>query len=390
MTTELVNVLSPINIAFIKYWGKREGGEDLILPTNDSFSITLSTGKFRTHTSVLISDKIEEDELWLNGEKRPVETDKRLVSVLQNVRNTADPARAGLKVLMVSKNNFPTAAGMASSAAGLCALACALQKAFKATIDPSVLARLGSGSACRSVYGGFVKWFKGENPDGSDCLAKQFVDHAHWPEMNVLCAVVKAAEKAISSTKGMQLSVQTSPMMKDRIDKIVPARMADVSEAVQAKDFERFANITMADSDDLQAVCRTTVPTIVYATDDSFTLIKIARQYNAVKGKACLGYTFDAGANCFMFTLDETLVEVVALLLHYFPTADGELILEKKGLAEAVRAYALPEEFKAFELPGHAPHSLTFLLQSPVGQGVTETDDTLIDIGEALAKASGV
>ena len=76
-----ITVYAPINIAFIKYWGKREGGEQLILPTNDSFSITLSTNMFRSKTSVVLSDKVEEDTLWLNGQKVDVQASPRLALV---------------------------------------------------------------------------------------------------------------------------------------------------------------------------------------------------------------------------------------------------------------------------------------------------------------------
>jgi diphosphomevalonate decarboxylase len=376
-----VTVLAPINIAFIKYWGKREGGEELILPTNDSFSITLSTEPFRSKTTVVLSDKLTEDTLWLNGEKTNI-MNPRLQNVLQTVRQTCPPERAALKALIVSNNNFPTAAGMASSASGYCALSCALVEVFQSTADKSLLARIGSGSACRSAYGGFVKWLQGTQPDGSDCIAEQYAPHSHWPEMNVLCAVVKGEKKDVSSTAGMQVSLKTSPMMKTRIEEIVPQRMIAVSEAIKNRDFDSFAEITMLDSDDLQAVCRTSEPPIVYATEDSFAMIKLVHAFNKAKGKRVLAYTFDAGANCFMFTLESDLAEVIAMLLHHFPTSAERCCFNRPELLHKALEFNLDDSCK--NLLGDFPKKeLTYLLQSPVGSGpsvVTAAGEELIDL----------
>lgn len=374
MADTLVTVVAPINIAFIKYWGKREGGEKLILPTNDSFSITLSTNPFRSKTSVLLSHQREEDEVWLNGKKVDISATPRIQSVLKEVRAVCPSELQSAKVYVVSENNFPTAAGMASSASGYCALAAALVKAFKAPLDVSYLARIGSGSACRSAYGGFVKWHKGEKADGTDCVAKQFVDENFWPEVQVMCAVLKAAKKDVSSTAGMQDSLKTSPMMAERIKTVVPSRMAAVSEAIKRRDFHEFASITMADSDDLQEICRTTVPKIQYATEDSYAMIRLIRAFNEKKGKNIVAYTFDAGANCFMFTLKKDLPEVVAMLLSHFPSSFDNFYFNDQALLQECKTAKVKPEFT--NLIDYPKHSFEMLLQSPVGTGVTYLDDS--------------
>ena len=369
-----VTVEAPINIAFIKYWGKREGGEKLILPTNDSFSLTLSTKPFRSKTSVVLRSDLSEDELWLNGAKSNIQETPRIQSVLKCIRENCPAEVKHLKAYIVSENNFPTAAGMASSASGYCALSAALVKAYSATVDVSMLARLGSGSACRSAYGGFVIWHKGEKADGTDCLATQFVNEQYWPEVQVMCAVLKGAKKDVSSTAGMQQSLRTSPMMKDRIATIVPERMAAVKAAIQRRDFDTFAEIAMADSDDLQEVCRTTEPRIQYATEDSYAMIRLIRAFNAKKGHNVVAYTFDAGANCFMFTLKKDLPEVVAMLRAHFPTPWEQMFFHDAALLEECKKFAPPAEDEG--LIDYPKKPFEMLLQSPVGQGVVYLDDS--------------
>ncbi|KAK7199260.1 mevalonate-diphosphate decarboxylase [Novymonas esmeraldas] len=369
-----VTVEAPINIAFIKYWGKREGGEKLILPTNDSFSITLSTKPFRSKTSVELRSDAAEDELWLNGKKSNIQETPRIQSVLACIRGSCPSELKDLKAYIVSENNFPTAAGMASSASGYCALAAALVKAYSATVDVSMLARLGSGSACRSAYGGFVIWHKGEAADGTDCIATQFASETHWPEMQVMCAVLKGEKKDVSSTSGMQQSLKTSPMMAERIATVVPSRMGAVKDAIQQRNFDAFAAIAMTDSDDLQEICRTTEPRIQYATEDSYAMIRLIRAFNAAKGHNVLAYTFDAGANCFMFTLKKDMPEVVAMLRAHFPTAWESMFFHDAALLAECKAYELPTSLGG--LIDYPKKPFEMLLQSPVGQGVVHLDDS--------------
>eukprot|EP01062_Namystynia_karyoxenos_P022398 TRINITY_DN18586_c0_g1_i1.p1 TRINITY_DN18586_c0_g1~~TRINITY_DN18586_c0_g1_i1.p1 ORF type:complete len:415 (+),score=169.57 TRINITY_DN18586_c0_g1_i1:94-1245(+) len=363
----VVTVVSPINIAFIKYWGKTD--EELIIPTNDSFSITLSTNRFRTKTSILTGPEQERDELFLNGKRVDFGSSGRLFNVLKAVRETLPPEKRELKVRVVSENNFPTAAGMASSAAGLSALAFGLCELFRSTANVSCLARIGSGSACRSVLGGFVKWHRGgERSDGADSVAEQFVDERYWPEMQVLCLVVKAEVKDTPSTQGMRRSVQTSPLMEERIAKRVPDRMERVSEAVKRRDFPAFAQITMDDFHDFRDVCKTTKPPINYWTARSDAIIELVKAYNGHHGAIKVAYTYDAGANAFIFTLRDELPNLLAYFLHYFPTPAERLFLEDEALHAKAQECAVPEGLRAV-LPGHSPSPLELVLHSPVGEG---------------------
>lgn len=94
------------------------------------------------------------------------------------------------KLHICSKNNFPTAAGLASSAAGYACLSAALAKLYNFNGDISAIARSGSGSACRSVFGGFVRWYMGSDSTGADSIARQIAQASHWPEMRIIILVV--------------------------------------------------------------------------------------------------------------------------------------------------------------------------------------------------------
>ena len=145
-----VTVSSPTNIAVIKYWGKRDS--KLNLPINSSVSVTINQADLRTVTTVTASEAFKKDRLWLNAEEEEIESNERVQKVFAMVRARSNKWE-GMKVQVVSVNNFPTAAGLASSAAGYAALSFALSKLYGLEDhyegDLSTIARVGSGSACR-------------------------------------------------------------------------------------------------------------------------------------------------------------------------------------------------------------------------------------------------
>uniref|UniRef100_A0A7C9E293 diphosphomevalonate decarboxylase n=2 Tax=Opuntia streptacantha TaxID=393608 RepID=A0A7C9E293_OPUST len=170
----LVTAQTPTNIAVIKYWGKRD--ETLILPVNDSISVTLDPNHLCTTTTVAVSPAFDRDRMWLNGKEISL-AGGRYQNCLREIRKRATDVEdkgngiriakndwENLHVHIASYNNFPTAAGLASSAAGFACLVFALAKLMNVREDEgqlSSIARQGSGSACRSLYGGFVKWIMG-------------------------------------------------------------------------------------------------------------------------------------------------------------------------------------------------------------------------------------
>lgn len=200
-----ITAVSPVNIALVKYWGKAH--EEYIIPINSSLSLTLSTDDLCSTTTVILSADITENVIVLNGESE--DFSKRMVRMLTLVKDSISEEGAKaydstknevvtipksellkMNVSIDSTNNFPTASGVASSSSGLSCLALCLCKLYGSTFgmdDISIIARLGSGSACRSIFGGFVIWDKGfvDDVEEGDKKSKaiQHAPETHWDEL---------------------------------------------------------------------------------------------------------------------------------------------------------------------------------------------------------------
>lgn len=243
------------------------------------------------------------------------------------------PEKLDWKLQIVSENNFPTAAGLASSAAGYSCLVYTLATLYglQNDIELSSLARMGSGSACRSIYGGFVQWQRGEAADGHDSIAVQLAPANHWPELELLILVVNDARKKTSSTSGMSRSVATSPLLKHRTTVVVPQRIGEMKAAIAEKNFNKFAELSMQDSNQFHSVCLDTFPPCVYLNDVSHAVINAVHSYNAAWSGVDMtvtkaGYTFDAGPNACILILKENVPHFVDFLKKVFPSsaADSE------------------------------------------------------------------
>ncbi|ETV89209.1 diphosphomevalonate decarboxylase, variant [Aphanomyces astaci] len=327
-----VTCSTPTNIAVIKYWGKDNVA--LNTPLNSSVSVTLNQDQLKTVTSVLASKDFPADRIWLNGAEQNIQN-KRIQVVLKEVRRLATSnavdahgraiAKADwdlYKLHIVSINTFPTAAGLASSAAGYACLVAALVELYAAEEEYegqfSAIARQGSGSACRSLHGGFVRWDKGVKADGTDSLAIQIADDKHWPELEAIICVVNDKEKDTSSTDGMNTSKDTSELLGFRAREVVHKRLAAIEAAYKAKDFETFGKITMMDSNQFHATCLDTYPPIFYLNEISRSIIHLVHKYNHHAGAIQAAYTFDAGPNAVIFVEKKHTKDVLALLSHYF------------------------------------------------------------------------
>lgn len=338
----IASTTAPVNIAVVKYWGKRD--LKLNLPTNSSLSVTLSQDDLRTHTTASCSSGFDEpDSLLLNSSPQDIQT-PRTQACLQALRSwrreleASDPSLSPLSkypLRIVSENNFPTAAGLASSAAGFAALVRAVANLYdlpQTATELSRIARQGSGSACRSLFGGYVAWRMGAQADGSDSMADEIAPAAHWPEMRALILVVSAEKKAVGSTVGMQATVATSSLFKMRAEQVVPARMREMEEAIRARNFPTFARLTMQESNNFHATCLDTHPPIFYLNDVSRAAIKVVEAINAAAaGPAGEGpiaaYTFDAGPNA---------------VIYYLASNEDRVVGAFKGILNKVTSWKTP------------------------------------------------
>ncbi|KAK1848448.1 diphosphomevalonate decarboxylase [Colletotrichum chrysophilum] len=370
---------APVNIAVVKYWGKRDA--KLNLPTNSSLSVTLSQADLRTLTTASCSASYTDgDSLILNGESSDVSgartqacfRELRARRAALEAQNTSLPKLSTYPLKIVTENNFPTAAGLASSAAGFAALVRAIADLYELPDSPSELslvARQGSGSACRSLFGGYVAWRMGEQADGSDSKADLVAEASHWPEMRALILVVSAAKKGVSSTSGMQQTVATSGLFKQRVAEVVPKHMAEMEDAIARRDFAQFAEVTMKDSNSFHSSCSDTYPPIFYMNDVSRAAIRAVEQINAAAGKTVAAYTFDAGPNAVIYYLEENAATVVGAFTPVLSAVTGW----KDGASSLQSPVTLDET-----VAGIIKGGVSRVIQTGVGEGPIKSDIYLV------------
>ena len=281
------------NLAFIKYWGNRDN--TLRLPSNGSISMNLD-GLY-TRTTVSFQPSLPYDELIINGHEVMGHGLDRISYILDIIRGMADIHE---RAEVMSENNFPSGAGIASSASAFAALALAGSQAAGLNLSErelSRLARRGSGSAARSIPGGFVEWRVGTSDE--DSCAYSIAPGDYWNLVDLI-AVVSASHKKTGSTEGHAIA-PTSPLQA--------ARVADASrrldlcrDAIQKRDFSSFASIVEHDSDMMHAVMMTSTPALHYWKPASVSVMRAVRAWRLDGLPAC--YTVDAGANVHVITLE--------------------------------------------------------------------------------------
>ena len=277
------------NIALIKYWGKRD--EKLFLPTNSSLSITLD--RFYTVTTVEFSESFTGDRFYLNGEKMNDKETQKVSRFLDLVRGLAGK---NIYATVDSINHVPTAAGFASSASGYCALAGAACKALGLEVSEKELSRIarqGSGSASRSVYGGFVEWQMGEKEDGSDSHAVPILPPDAW-DLSILSVVLNTKKKKISSREGMKRTVETS-CFYDGWLKTVPVDLKEAKEAIADRDFTKLGQVLERNALKMHATTLGANPPFLYW--ESATLDVMDAVYELREQGIEAYFTIDAGPN---------------------------------------------------------------------------------------------
>ncbi|CDK26220.1 unnamed protein product [Kuraishia capsulata CBS 1993] len=387
MTSQIYHASStaPVNIATLKYWGKRD--KTLNLPTNSSISVTLAQEDLRTLTTAAAGPDFKEDTLWLNGEPHSIDNPrtKNCLADLRAYRKELESGDSSLpplsewKLHLVSENNFPTAAGLASSAAGFAALVSAIAKLYQlpqSASELSKIARKGSGSACRSLFGGYVAWEMGLKEDGSDSKAVEVAPKSHWPDIKACILVVSDDKKDVPSTSGMQLTVATSELFAERIGTVVPKRFKEMSEAIKKRDFAAFAEMTMKDSNSFHAVCLDSYPPIFYLNDTSKRIIKLIHVLNETEGEIIAAYTFDAGPNAVIYYQEKDEAKVLGLLQYAFAKVPG---WKNTG-------YQISAKFPAEIIGEDWYKGVSRIIQTQVGDGPLDTEECLIDTATGLPK----
>ncbi len=320
----------PSNIAFIKYWGKRD--EKAQWPTNNSLSMTLSNARTETKAALISGS---EHEIWVaKTPGGPLERvydgkAKRHLDFLSQELNSKQCLR------IESRNTFPTGAGIASSASGLGALTLAAISALtnQASFDGletagfprqrlAALARLGSGSATRSFFPGFVAWDAGDEPNRQ--VVSQVVSPEDWLLADLIVVVAKE-EKTISSTEGHR-SAWTSPLFLPRLAGL-KERFQHVEDSLKNRDLTRLGEAIEAEALEMHAVMMTSTPPIHYLTKESFAFITWLRQMRS-KGLPAY-FTIDAGPNIHVITELKHSDLVKTAIFEAFP--HSEIIVDHVG-----------------------------------------------------------
>ncbi|MEE9386537.1 MAG: diphosphomevalonate decarboxylase [Nannocystaceae bacterium] len=297
------------NIALVKYWGKREGAPDQNLPAVGSLSLTLA--ELYTVTTVAPGAA---DQFELDGAPQAGERSAKVFRHLDRVWKTRGRTTVRPPCRVSSTNHVPTAAGLASSASGFAALTLAASAAFGVDGDRSVLstlARRGSGSAARSLWGGFVRLERGSRADGSDCVARPLFAASHW-DLRLVVARAAQGAKAVGSTAGMNRCRDTSPYYRAWVE-TAEADLALAERALAARDFSRLGEVMEHSCFKMHACMLASVPPLVYWNPTTLALVQAVSQARA---RGLLGYiTSDAGPHIKILcrTADAPALRQVAL-----------------------------------------------------------------------------
>lgn len=284
--TAIATAQSCANIAFVKYWGRRD--DALRLPLNASISMNLDAAT--TTTTVAFDPALAADEVTIHGAEDGGGAARRVSEHLDRVRALAGIAT---RARVASRNSFPMGAGIASSASAFAALTAAACAAAGVELDEralSILARQGSGSACRSIPTGFVEWHAADTSAGS--YAESIAPPGHW-DLRDLIAIVQTAHKAVGSSKGNAL-VSTSPFAAARLAEAERALPA-IRRAILARDFAAFGEETEQEAIRMHAVAMTSRPSLLYWSPETVRLMHAIRAWRDEGLPAY--FTIDAGAN---------------------------------------------------------------------------------------------
>ncbi|CAJ1176740.1 diphosphomevalonate decarboxylase [Companilactobacillus nantensis] len=287
------------NIALIKYWGKKD--QQLKLPYTNSLSLTLD--RFYTDTKATIIDS-DQDVVYLNNKLLDASQNKRILNYLTTVRKFYS---FNDHFQIDSVNHVPTSAGFASSASGFSALAAAISETKQLNLsrrELSILARNGSGSASRSIYGGFVEWQAGHDNESSFAVP---IDETPEIDLSLLSVVINKHSKKISSTVGMENSVKTSPFYPNWVT-LVTSEIKEIKQAIAQKDLQKIGEISEHNAMSMHALTLSADPSFTYFAPETIRIIQLIQE---LRQKGIFAYaTIDAGPNVKIICTKESLALV--------------------------------------------------------------------------------
>ncbi|MDR3476929.1 MAG: diphosphomevalonate decarboxylase [Gammaproteobacteria bacterium] len=293
---------APSNIALCKYWGKRE--QELNLPVTSSLSISL--GDQGASAVLTIHDRAH-DEIVLNGKSVDVSApfSQRLSHFLNLFR--LNPTQ---RFSIFIETNVPIAAGLASSACGFASIVKALDALFGWELsnkELSILARLGSGSASRSIWQGFVEWHRGLRDDGMDCFAEAIPDV--WADLRIGLLILSAKEKGLASREAMQRTVTNGSLYS-----AWPAKVSSdlflLKQAIADRDFQTLGKTAESNALAMHATMLSAWPPIQYAIPE--TLLTMQKVWALREQGLPLYFTQDAGPNLKLLFCKQDVEQVVS------------------------------------------------------------------------------
>ena len=287
VSKEYADAFAPSNIALCKYWGKRD--VELNLPVNSSLSVSLA--HLGSHTKISHSDT-GLDKVRLNNKDLALQS-----SFSRKVIAFVELFRRGQKIPLTvdTRNNIPTAAGLASSASGFAALVLALDDFFSLKLEKTVLsafARMGSGSASRSIYTGFVRWDMGTQADGMDSVACQLDNK--WPGLCIGLIKVSSAQKPVDSRSGMTRTIETSKLYPSWPEQ-AGSDLITLERAIDEKNFAQMAACAEKNAMSMHATMISAWPPLVYWLPESLAVMHKVWQLR--DAGVAVYFTMDAGPN---------------------------------------------------------------------------------------------
>jgi diphosphomevalonate decarboxylase len=359
----------------VKYWGKRDPA--LNLPTVGSLSITLE--KPRTRTRVRFDASLTEDRFLLNRRFEAAQL-TRITRCLDLLRTQAG---VSTRAAVDSENNFPTGAGLASSASGFAALvvagAAALGLNLSAT-DRAIFARRCSGSAARSIFGGYVEWAQGLRADGLDSVARSLLPASAWP-LRVVVAITSRREKEVGSTVGMNHTVATSPYLRAWVE-TQDHDLADARAAISARDFERLATVSEHSCLKMHALALAARPGLLYWNGATVECLHHIRALRA-QGVPVF-FTVDAGPHVVAVCEPAATGRVRAALSQ----VSGVLDLIETGLGDGARVVEADNDEPGVSLGGGGTSAPTTIVASAPGKIVLLGEYAVLEGAPALAIAA--